>query len=445
MGGAGSADACRRVNEHFFVDRLPAACMDPDTQEFSKCPFGFVRRRFENNDDQLSSANIGGRPCVFARGVAANQLFYDVNRQADAVTTHAAPECVQALLGKGTPNRSMSLLSGEEFVARKKEVLRAFSEDALQMYWGEIVDVMTTYLDSWLQRGTVCMAKELEDMAFEISARCFIGAVDPAHVHKLRTIAGGASVLDVVGDPAVFANTRDALVEMVDEEMESEMKMEDGKHALDILLEGEMKMEDIKIEVCHFLLKGRDSLGRALKSFAVALTQHADARKGVEEEVVKVGSEIGYSAAGSMVFTGQVIKEVKRLNELGPLAWRIVTEDVKIGETALPAGTRIALSATQTHQDGAQYADPGKFDPARFGKERAEDKKNSGWCFSAHGTGVASKVHRCPAEKFTTQVLKIFALLVSTKCSWTASEGQDLTCDDQMTPKGGLEWKITAR
>jgi len=255
-------------------------------------------------------------------------------------------------------------------------------------------------------------------------------------------------VLDVVGDPAVAANTRDALIEMVDEEMESEMKLDQGeRHALDFLLrEDDMGEEDIKIELCHFLLKGRDSLGRALKCLATALSMYPDVRKGIEEEVAKLDASgsLPYSVHGNMLYTGQVIKEVKRLNDIGPLAWRIVTEDVKIGDTAVAAGTRVALSATQTHQDGTQYENPTAFEPLRYSKDRAEDKKNSGWCFTPHGTGVAGKVHRCPAEAFTTQVLKVFALLVSSKCKWVPSEGQDFTPDDSLTPKDGLLWQLSA-
>merc|ERR1711988_567578 len=285
MGGTGSADACRRVNEHFYVERLPAEHMDSNTQEFSRCPFKFVHGLFEGKDDQAVATKIGGRPCVFARGGQASQLFYDHARQTDAIATDAAPECVQALLGKGTEHRSVALLQGEEFIARKTELMRAFSNEALAKYWEITWHVMQKYVESWVKRGNVLMAKELDDLAFEISARCFIGAKDPAHVHKLRTIAGGASVLDVTGDPAVSAAVRVALIEMIDEEMEQEANpSEGGRHALDFMLEGGMELDDMKIELCHFLLKGRDSLGRALKCFALALTQHDSVKQKVEEE-----------------------------------------------------------------------------------------------------------------------------------------------------------------
>ena len=83
------------------------------------------------------------------------------------------------------------------------------------------------------------------------------------------------------------AAVRDALLEMIDEEMESEMQIGDAEdeHALDFLMQGEMNLEDIKIELAHFLLKGRDSLGRALKCFMLAMCQEEAVRQGVEEEV----------------------------------------------------------------------------------------------------------------------------------------------------------------
>ena len=65
------------------------------TQDFYNAPFGFVRKQFEGKEDQAVSVTIGGRPCVFVRGVAASELFYNASRQADAVAADAAPECVQ--------------------------------------------------------------------------------------------------------------------------------------------------------------------------------------------------------------------------------------------------------------------------------------------------------------------------------------------------------------
>jgi hypothetical protein len=55
-----------------------------------------MHKQFAGKDVQAIPHTIGGRPCVFARGAAASQMFYDTARQTDAVTTDAAPECVEA-------------------------------------------------------------------------------------------------------------------------------------------------------------------------------------------------------------------------------------------------------------------------------------------------------------------------------------------------------------
>ena len=54
-----------------------------------------MHKQFEGKDTQAVPHTINGRPCVFARGPAASQLFYDTARQTDAVSTDAAPECVE--------------------------------------------------------------------------------------------------------------------------------------------------------------------------------------------------------------------------------------------------------------------------------------------------------------------------------------------------------------
>lgn len=181
---------------------------------------------------------------------------------------------------------------------------------------------------------------------------------------------------------------------------------------------------------------------------ALALSQHADVKQAVEEEVTGLG-EIDFKTCGkwvgNMVYTGKVIREVKRLHPLGPLAWRVSTEDIKVGETQITAGTRVVLSTMDTHQDPAQYPEPEKFDCARYTKDRAEHAKNAGYCYVPHGTGVIGKVHRCPAETFTAQVMKAFAIVMTTKCSWKAVDGQDFTLDDALTPKDGLHLEVSAK
>ena len=100
MGASGSADAGRLVTDHYFVDRRPVEQMDKDTQEFSACPFAYMHKRFqEATEDTAVHADIGGRPCVFARGAAASQLFYDMSQQEHATSAHALPECAQVCGG----------------------------------------------------------------------------------------------------------------------------------------------------------------------------------------------------------------------------------------------------------------------------------------------------------------------------------------------------------
>jgi len=98
---------------------------------------------------------------------------------------------LQTLLGKGGAARATVTLHGDEFLTRKQELMRAFSDSALEVYWKATLEICAKYAASWNAKGKVQMAKELDDMAMEITARCLIGATDQGHIHKLRTIMGG--------------------------------------------------------------------------------------------------------------------------------------------------------------------------------------------------------------------------------------------------------------
>merc|ERR1711871_262423 len=108
------------------------------------------------------------------------------------------------------------------------------------------------YVAHWVKTGKVDMARSLDDMAFEITAKCFVGATDRGHLHKLRTIMGGTSLFDSDVDPAMASAVRNAVLEMIDEELESEMEIS-GKEdtatcALDTLLEGGLNIDEMKID-----------------------------------------------------------------------------------------------------------------------------------------------------------------------------------------------------
>ena len=53
------------------------------------------------------------------------------------------------------------------------------------------------------------------------------------------------------------------------------------------------------------------------------------------------------------------------------------------------------------------------FDVSRFGKDRGEDKLNTGWCWIPYGTGSKTKGHRCASEKLQESVIKMFGVRCS--------------------------------
>jgi len=423
-------------NEGHVSDGKPSdgvkACESPPLA-YATQPFGYVRDLFGKSSSQLiCEAELGGSRCVFIRGAPGSQLFYDASRQQDSVSAGAYAESVQALLGKGGPACATCLLSGEAFVNRKGEVNKAFSKDCLKVYLGWSTQIIEKHAARWAAGDQVDLSKTLDDVAFEISAKCILNTEDPEVVKNLRSSMEGASLFDAIEDPSVSKTVHDAVTKIVDEQMDQEVAMgdeaEDHQSVLDVLLTGSLTVEEATVDLVYYLFKGRDCLARELKGFVHTLCTEAAARKIVEEEVAKIeATTVDAQVAGSMSQTKKVIKEVRRMYPVNPMPWRVLTKDTTVGETVIPAGTKICLAYHETHQDSTQYTNPTKCDPERFSKDRGEDKKNSGWCYVPYGTGVLGKVDRCPTDEFFAQVVKAFAFVLAKKCKWEPIAGQDLT------------------
>ena len=88
----------------------------------------------------------------------------------------------------------------------------------------------------------------------------------------------------------------------------------------------------------------------------------------------------------------------------------------------------VCLAVPLLHNDPSQYENPEKcvrgklldpteecmfarFDMTRFSKERAEDTKNSGFCWLPYGTGSKTKGHRCASEKLQESIIKMFGVM----------------------------------
>ena len=137
-----------------------------------------------------------------------------------------------------------------------------------------------------------------------------------------------------------------------------------------------MTDEQLRVEVTTFLLAGQETTSLALTWTWYLLSQHAGARRRLEEEIDTVlnGRPPEYTDLAQLPYTRMVIDESMRLY---PPAWgfsRQALADDRLGGFRLPRGWLAFVVPYVLHRLPAYWQDPDAFDPERFLPERSADR-----------------------------------------------------------------------
>ena len=137
-----------------------------------------------------------------------------------------------------------------------------------------------------------------------------------------------------------------------------------------------MTDEQLRVEVTTFLLAGQETTSLALTWTWYLLSQHAESRRRLEEEIDAVldGRPPEYADLVNLPYTRMVIDESMRLY---PPAWgfsRQALSDDELGGFHLPRGWLAFVIPYVLHRLPAFWKDPEAFDPERFLPERSADR-----------------------------------------------------------------------
>ncbi|XP_012214721.2 cytochrome P450 4C1-like [Linepithema humile] len=117
---------------------------------------------------------------------------------------------------------------------------------------------------------------------------------------------------------------------------------------------------------------------------------------------------IKYDDLQKMDYLNRVIKETMRLFPAAPLIGRILTEDLKIGETILPKGAEIIMFILHMHRNKKHWSNPLMFDPDRFLPEKKEH-------YSKYFMPFSNGLRNCIGQKYAMISMKvILATLIRT-------------------------------
>src|SRR6185437_7781471 len=138
---------------------------------FLKNPFEFTLAGTRAHGN-VWKTRILGDTIVFFAGPKAFSFFMD---PANFTRQNGSPKLVQELLHSD----AVPFLDGDRFKTRKRLLLAAFTDAALDSYLPAIFQIFTRYCEDWSTRGERTIVRDLDQLAFDIADMLF-AAADPS-------------------------------------------------------------------------------------------------------------------------------------------------------------------------------------------------------------------------------------------------------------------------
>ena len=149
----------------------------------------------------------------------------------------------------------------------------------------------------------------------------------------------------------------------------------------------------------------------------------------LREEVIKVVGEEGWTkqAIYKLRLMDSFLKESQRFHPPNFLSMnRLALQPITLSDgTTIPKGAQVMVA--NRYEDPAIYADPSKFDPYRYLREREKPGQTNTWqhvSLSSQHMAFGLGDHACPGRFFASNEMKIALSHLLLKYDWELPEGE---------------------
>jgi cytochrome P450 len=392
-----------------------------ETMPFLRNPFGFLEDRQRRHGNVFKS-RILGRRIVFLSGIEAAESFYD---DGNISRSDAHPFTLVNLFG----GVNMEMYDGPRHFALKSMALTAFDHEAIAGYLPDIQRLIESTLGRLSRSGEFSATAQLRRLAIE--AICWnIMGLPQGQETKAITRDYGILLRGLVSIPVPLPGTpytraraaRDRLLSRV-RTLIAERRAHPGTDGLSRMLAAEAADgrtytdDEALLEVHHFVVAG--FIVYAL--MAEVMRQLAEqpelrARCAAEVHDHAGGGPLTMEALERLQFSKNVILETKRFVPLVPLAFGRAQRAFACGGFRVPEGWTVYLALHLNNNDPTIYTEPRRFDPDRFGPERAEHRRHP-MAFIPQGAEPPTS-HRCLGLDYSTYLVLSFLTILVRGYHW---------------------------
>lgn len=207
---------------------------------------------------------------------------------------------------------------------------------------------------------------------------------------------------------------------------------------------GEPMSNELVISNLLTLLEaGHETTAKALTWTLYLLARAPDWQQQIYEEVrMAAGNDpIAAGHLPRMPVTLRVIKEALRLYPSAPIIARDVTQDIRIADIGVPAGSQILIPIYAIHRHRKLWTDPDRFDPDRFLPEQEALRPRMQYMPFGGGPRV------CIGQAFAIMEAQVLlaTFVRAARFTWDGKHEPEPVSRVTLRPMGGMPLGVTMR
>ena len=366
-------------------------------------------------------------------------------------STALAVERVTRGLALDIPLAKRSRLMSLDFEAHRQTrnlVQPAFSNRALSNYLPIIQQEFDQSLGSWPRSGSLGFRAEARRIFSRLAVRLLFGIEDSGECARIERASRDywQAIPVIVKSGRLNRRWRRGLeaVQTLSSIMYGlipKRRAEGGNDLFSQLCRPEGDTQSLDDDQLVDLMFGMvfaafDTTTMGLTSMAYLLARHPDWQETLRAEAMQIPERPTLADLNGMEQTGRVWKETLRMYPVSAISPRVSLRQCRVGPYVVPPRTLVFACTGLLGLDPALWADPERFDPARFASGRAEQQRHD---FLPFGLGA----HSCIGFLLATLEIKLFWRLLLTRYRFRLAE--DYQAAHELSPLGCVSGGVDLR
>ena len=336
------------------------------------------------------------------------------------------------IIGRVFPNGLM-LRDGDDHRYHRRLMQAGFKKPVLQGYLADMGPQVHAAVKAWqFKPGDSLLAYPLfKRMTLDMAATIFLGMALGGDAHKISRAFEATVAASMPRVPLAIPGTilwrgiraRNYMCRYFQQQIHGKRKGQ-ANDMFSLLCratdeEGNQYTDQEVVDHMIFLMMAaHDTTTSALTSMTYALAQHTEWQDKLREEALAIGKDaLSYSDLERMPQTEWVMKEALRMYPPLSSLPKYSLKSFDFEGSTIPAGAMVVTYPIHTHYMEQYWSNPRKFDPERFGDERAE-QKNHAYCWVPFSGGA----HMCIGLHFAIMQIKLVMFEMLRRYRWTVPD-----------------------